>query len=136
MARFISSRKSKFMGRLGFRVLPSGFTVLDDPRLDRLDERPLMGHWKIDDEGVPSGETLLVEDGRLKSLLVTRTPLKKVREPNGHARTGSRGEKSPALGNLLVTCEEPVPEALKKYQYDVERPALDGIVDQIGSSRR
>ncbi len=55
---------SAFAGRIGERVAAPGCTVVDDGTLH--DRR---GSLTVDDEGTPSGETVLIEDGILKGYM-------------------------------------------------------------------
>jgi TldD protein len=58
---------SAFSGRIGERVAAAGVTVVDDGSL--VDRR---GSLSIDDEGTPTGETILIEDGILKAYMQDR----------------------------------------------------------------
>jgi TldD protein len=58
---------SAFSGRIGQRVAAPGVTVVDDGSLA---ER--RGSLSIDDEGTPTGETVLIEDGILKAYMQDR----------------------------------------------------------------
>ena len=58
---------SAFSGRLGERVAASGVTVVDNGRLP--DRR---GSLTVDDEGTPTHETVLIENGILKGYLQDR----------------------------------------------------------------
>ena len=58
---------SAFSGRIGQRVAAAGVTVVDDGSI--ADRR---GSLSIDDEGTPTGETVLIEDGILKCYMQDR----------------------------------------------------------------
>ncbi|MXP26287.1 metalloprotease TldD [Altererythrobacter indicus] len=58
---------SAFSGRVGEQVAASGVTVVDDGSIH--DRR---GSLSIDDEGTPTGETVLIEDGILKGYMQDR----------------------------------------------------------------
>ena len=58
---------SAFSGRIGERVAAPGVTVVDDGAIH--DRR---GSLSIDDEGTPTGETVLIEDGILKGYMQDR----------------------------------------------------------------
>ena len=58
---------SAFSGRIGERVAAPGVTVVDDGSI--LDRR---GSLTIDDEGTPTRETILIEDGILKGYMQDR----------------------------------------------------------------
>ncbi len=77
-----------FLTRIGNRVLPESFTVKDTPSLTEFERQPVGGAYVVDDEGMRAQDVTLVQDGRLKTLLTTRTPLKNLPRSNGHARGG------------------------------------------------
>ena len=58
---------SAFSGRIGERVGAPGITVVDDGSL-----AARRGSLSIDDEGTPTGETVLIEDGILKGYMQDR----------------------------------------------------------------
>ena len=58
---------SAFSGRIGEQVAARGVTVVDDGSIT--DRR---GSLTIDDEGTPTGETILIEDGFLKGYMQDR----------------------------------------------------------------
>ncbi|MBB4087177.1 MULTISPECIES: metalloprotease TldD [Sphingomonas] len=58
---------SAFSGRIGERVAAPGVTVVDDGSIQ--DRR---GSLSIDDEGTPTAETILIEDGILKGYMQDR----------------------------------------------------------------
>jgi predicted Zn-dependent protease len=91
--------------KLGKRILPADFTVVDDPTLAVRDGTPLLGHYAVDDEGIAAERTLLVEDGRLKTFLMSRTPREGVARSNGHGRSGLIGWAKGRVGNLMVTAK-------------------------------
>lgn len=74
--------------RVGLRVLPKGFSVVDDPGLTKWDGTALLGGYEIDDEGVRAERVELIQNGILRNLLMSRTPSKEFRTPNGHGRYG------------------------------------------------
>jgi len=58
---------SAFSGRIGERVGAPGITVVDDGSIPNR-----RGSLSIDDEGTPTGETILIEDGILKGYMQDR----------------------------------------------------------------
>jgi hypothetical protein len=103
--------------RLGARVMPEGFDLTDNPRLERFGNIALLGSYQIDYEGVPSREIKLVEGGKLTNLLATRTPTVHTK-----ASTGSDRGMGPAPGNLLLTASQAVTkEQLRKELLRVAR---------------
>ena len=76
---------SAFSGRIGDRVAASGVTVVDDGAMDRR-----RGSLTIDDEGTPTGRTVLIEDGILKGYLQDRLNARLMgMEPTGNGRRQS-----------------------------------------------
>ncbi|WP_394270257.1 metalloprotease TldD [Qipengyuania sp.] len=73
---------SAFAGRLGQRVAAPGVTVIDDGSIA---ER--RGSLTIDDEGTPTRETVLIEDGILKGYMQDRLNARLMGvEPTGNGR--------------------------------------------------
>ena len=64
---FNRKKTSAFAGLMGERVAAPGVTVIDDGTMP--EER---GSLTIDDEGTPTGETVLIEDGILKGYMQDR----------------------------------------------------------------
>lgn len=76
---------SAFSGRIGERVAAAGVTVIDDGSLT--DRR---GSLSIDDEGTPTGETVLIEDGILKGYMQDRLNARLMgTQPTGNGRRES-----------------------------------------------
>jgi len=73
---------SAFAGRLGERVAAKGVTVVDDGSIPGR-----RGSLSIDDEGTPTGETVLIEDGVLKGYMQDRLNARLMGvEPTGNGR--------------------------------------------------
>lgn len=101
--------------RMGQLVLPRGASLVDDPALTRLGSSPLLGGYVVDDEGTRAERVVLVDDGKLVSLLSGRTPGKKVKRSNGHARGPLGFDMRPAPSNLVLASRKGVgPAALQK----------------------
>jgi TldD protein len=76
---------SAFSGRIGERVASPGVTVVDDGAM--LQRR---GSLTIDDEGTPTGRTVLIEDGILKGYMQDRLNARLMgMEPTGNGRRES-----------------------------------------------
>jgi TldD protein len=97
--------ESRLSRKLGRRILPRGVTVVDDPTLTLYEGAPLLGHYAVDDEGVPAERVSLVEDGRLVSFLMSRTPREGLLRSNGHGRSGLTGWARGHAANLLLTAK-------------------------------
>ena len=88
--------------RIGSRVMPEGFDLTDNPGARIAGATALMGSFGFDDEGVATRETKLVENGRLQTLLSTRTPTQQTKLSSGNARA-----VGPAPWNLFLTAKQP-----------------------------
>ena len=111
------SQNSELDGRVGARVLPDTFDVVDDPTQKEWRGRALFGSYTVDREGVAPKPLRLVEKGVLKNFLLTRQPVRGFEGSNGHARLpGSFGASAAGIGNLFVSTSQPVPVAELKKQ--------------------
>jgi TldD protein len=76
---------SAFSGRVGQRVAAPGVTVVDNGAMEAR-----RGSLSIDDEGTPTGETILIEDGILKGYMQDRLNARLMGvEPTGNGRRES-----------------------------------------------
>jgi hypothetical protein len=101
-----------FDGRIGSRVLPTAFTVVDDPAQRDWRGHPLLGHYTVDSEGVVPAPLTVIEKGVLKTLMATRQPCKDAAATNGRARLpGGFGARMAAISNLFVQSSEGVSAA-------------------------
>jgi len=107
---------SELEGRIGARVLPDSFDVVDDPTQKEWHGRSLFGTYEVDREGIAPKPLHLVEKGLLKGYLLTRQPVRGYEGSNGRARMpGSYGASGAGVSNLIVTSSQAVPVAeLKK----------------------
>jgi TldD protein len=88
----------------GLRVMSTNLSIIDDPTTSQLSGKPVIGGYKIDDEGVAAQKVEVVKAGMLKSLLTSRTPSQKGAVSNGHARrTTDGGMFHGSATNLLIT---------------------------------
>jgi predicted Zn-dependent protease len=87
-----------FLDKIGARVLPEFLSLSDNPTLHEYQNRHLAGFSKMDEDGVPSHEVKLVDNGILKTLLASRDPVRGI-----DRSTGSRhaGQASPS--NVIMT---------------------------------
>jgi hypothetical protein len=111
-----SVQPSELEGRIGARVLPDSFEVVDDPTQKEWRGRPLFGHYEVDREAVSVKPLRLIEKGVLKGYYLTRQPVRGFEGSNGHARLpGNFGASTATIGNLFVNAADGVPVAeLKK----------------------
>ncbi len=98
--------ESKLASRLNRRVLPSFFTVMDDPTQKTYEKHQLIGSYEVDDQGVLARPVTLIERGILKKLLMSRRPRKEIAQSNGHGRAMQIGSPDVQIGNLFVQATE------------------------------
>ena len=112
---------SELEGRIGARVLPDSFDVVDDPTVKEWHGHPLFGYYEVDREGVIPKPLHLVEKGLLKGYLLTRQPVRGFEGSNGRARMpGNYGADAAGISNLLVTTSDTTPAGdLKKKLLDL-----------------
>ncbi|MYD98245.1 MAG: hypothetical protein F4X98_12800 [Gammaproteobacteria bacterium] len=84
-----------FLDKIGARVMARTLNLRDDPTLRG---NGFAGGFPVDDEGVPTRVTTLVENGILKTLLTTRNPIEGV-----DGSTGSYRGFGPVPSNLILT---------------------------------
>jgi TldD protein len=81
---------SAFSGKIGQRVAAPGVTVVDDGTLLGVNGQGRRGSLSIDDEGTPTSETVLIEDGILKGYMQDRLNARLMGvEPTGNGRRES-----------------------------------------------
>jgi TldD protein len=112
---------SELEGRIGSRILPESFSVVDDPTLKEWKGHRLFGTTLVDEEGVEAKPLTLVTKGVLKSYLLTRQPVRGFPKTNGRARLqGSYGNTVAGITNMIVESNETVAHAeLKAKMIDM-----------------
>lgn len=100
--------RTEWSSKIGQKVAAATLSIVDDPTAaagGTGGKTPLWGAYRADDEGVPARKVTLVEKGRLRALLMTRTPSKEIGHSNGHARATAFGPPTARPGNLIVRAE-------------------------------
>ena len=100
-----------FSTMIGKRVLPVFLDMVDDPTAQSLGGVPLSGHYYIDDEAVPARRTQLVERGKLRGFLLSRSAVLPFKNSNGHGRRERGNQVVARQGNLIVTSRKTIPDA-------------------------
>lgn len=85
-----AGQNNPFLDKLGARVLPRFLSIIDDPTVETHNRVSLLGGYKVDNDGVPAGETRVVERGILKTLLASRNPVSGVLNSTGNRRGPAR----------------------------------------------
>ena len=111
--------RSEWSGKLDSRVLPATVSLVDDPTAKDFKGTPLIGGYAVDQEGVPAQKVDIVENGKLKSLLMSRRPGPEFDKSNGHGRSAFLSDAKPTMSNLIFSSSETVSqEELKKKFLD------------------
>jgi TldD protein len=111
--------RSDWSGKVGTRVLPASVTLMDNPAATDYHGALLVGGYAIDQEGVAGDKVTLVDEGKLKNLLMSRRPGPDFGNSNGHGRSAFLADTKPVMSNLFFSSSEAVSkEELKKKFLD------------------
>lgn len=91
-----------FKEKIGQLVLNKNLSVIFDPTLKEFQGKPLNGFYRYDDEGVKGQRVVVVDNGILKTFLMSRTPLESVKTSNGHGRADASSDPVSRQSNLIV----------------------------------
>lgn len=91
-----------FKSKLQEQVLPKSLSVIFDPTLPKFNGQALNGHYQYDDEGVLGQKVKVVENGILKTFLMSRTPIENLATSNGHGRAQAGAEAVSRQSNLII----------------------------------
>jgi predicted Zn-dependent protease len=100
-----------FSASVGKAVLPEFLSVTFDPTRKSEGRTSLFGWYDFDSEGVPARPVAVVEQGILKTFLMSRTPAPGLEQSNGHGRTQPGFEVVSRQSNLLVSSTKRAPMA-------------------------
>lgn len=92
-----------FEKKIGLRILPRSFQVVDDPGPQFYEGTIAAGAFRYDDEAVKPTKVSLVEKGILKTLLAGRAPTRKIKQSTGHARSAGFGDPRANIGCLYIS---------------------------------
>ena len=114
-----------FTKMLGQQVLPDFISVEFDPTRQRYDDTDLNGYYEYDDEGVKARPVRVVEDGKLKTFLLSRSPVGEFQHSNGHGRRQPGFEVVSRQSNLIVESSRRVSNAelREKLVEEIKRQA-------------
>jgi len=102
------SEGQTFTKMLGQKVLPDFINVDFDPTIRQYKGTDLIGYYDYDDEGVKARPVKVVEDGVLKTFLLSRSPVGQFHESNGHGRRQPGYEVVSRQSNLIVESSKQV----------------------------
>jgi predicted Zn-dependent protease len=122
-----------FKKKVGELVLPEDFNITFDPQLKNYRNLVLSGNYVFDDEGIRGQNVKIVENGVLRSFLMSRTPIEGFPNSNGHGRAmiyyscvtrqsnmfveSSKAKTNQELRNLLI---EEAKRTNKAYGYIID----------------
>lgn len=98
-----------FAKKIGKEVLPSFLSIVDDPSKRQFNSIDLNGFFEFDDECVPAQPARLVENGILKTFLMSRSPTRGFTKSNGHGRRQPGAKVVSRMGNTIVESTKQVP---------------------------
>ena len=108
-----------FTKDIGKEVLPTFLSVADDPTVTTFGSTWLSGSYEYDDEGQKARRVDLIDDGVLKTFLMSRLPIASFAASNGHGRAQTGRVPTGRQGNLIVTSTKTEPESeLRKQLID------------------
>ena len=96
------SEGQTFTKSVGEKILPDFLSVTFDPHAARAAGVDLNGWYEYDDEGVLGKPVKAVENGVLKSFLMSRSPIDGFDHSNGHGRRQPGLEVVSRQSNLIV----------------------------------
>ena len=105
------SEGQTFTKSVGTKVLPDFLSVVFDPTRRKAGGVDLNGWYDYDDEGVKARPVTVVDNGVLKTFLMSRSPIQGFDHSNGHGRRQPGLEVVSRQSNLIVESSNAVPEA-------------------------
>jgi predicted Zn-dependent protease len=108
-----------FTKSVNMPVLPNFLSVVFDATQTHYQDYPLFGAYNYDDEGIKARRVPLVENGILKTFLMSRSPIAGFPQSNGHGRRSPGYEVVSRQSNLFVESTKKVSDAdLRKMLID------------------
>jgi len=105
------SEGQTFTKSVGTKVLPDFLSVVFDPTRRKVGDIDLFGWYDYDDEGVKARPVVAVENGVLKTFLMSRSPIKGFDSSNSHGRRQPGYEVVSRQSNLIVQSTKAVSDA-------------------------
>jgi predicted Zn-dependent protease len=105
------SEGQTFTKSVGTKVLPDFLSVVFDPTRRKIGPVDLNGWYDYDDEGVKARPVTVVDQGVLKTFLMSRSPIRGFDHSNGHGRRQPGYEVVSRQSNLIVESSNAVTEA-------------------------
>ncbi|MDP2207444.1 MAG: TldD/PmbA family protein [Bacteroidota bacterium] len=102
------SEGQTFKKKVGELVLPPQMSVIFDPSIKSHNGVDLNGYYIYDDEGMKGEKVAVIENGILKNFLMSRSPIDKFPNSNGHGRAQSGYKTVSRQSNLILTTINPL----------------------------
>jgi len=118
------SEGQTFTKSVGTKVLPDFLSVVFDPTRRKVGNEDLFGWYDYDDEGVKARPVVAVENGVLKTFLMSRSPIHGFDSSNGHGRRQPGYDVVSRQSNLIVQSAKAVSET------ELRRMLIDEIKRQ------
>ena len=96
-----------FKRMVGEYVLPPTLSVFDDPTMRQYRGQDLNGFYVFDDQGVRGERVTVVENGILRSFLMSRTPIDGFPRSTGHGRAEMGFDPDSRQSNLIISTSDP-----------------------------
>jgi TldD protein len=103
------SEGQTFAKKVNQKILPDFISVFDDPTLSEFNGEFLRGHYLYDDQGVKTEKVTVVDNGVLKSFLMSRSPVRGFPVSNAHGRKQAGRSVVSRQGNLMVRSTKELP---------------------------
>ena len=97
-----------FAKSIGQPVLPPFLSVVFDPTRRAIGGVDLSGWYAYDDQGLKARPVTVVDDGILRTFLMSRTPVRGIEHSNGHGRAQPGYEPVARQSNLIVESKKQV----------------------------
>jgi predicted Zn-dependent protease len=104
------SEGQTFARSVGTKILPEFLSIIFDPTRRQFQGQDLNGYYLFDDEGVKARPVVVVENGVLKTFLMSRSPVRGFPRSNGHGRRAPGFEVVSRQSNMFVESAQKVPE--------------------------
>ncbi len=111
IARKTNRKGQTFTKSVGQPVLPDFLSVIFDPTRAEFQGTSLNGFYLYDDEGVKARPVTVVDNGILKTFLMSRSPIQGFAQSNGHGRRAAGAEVVSRQSNLFVESSKKVSDA-------------------------
>ncbi len=97
-----------FKKKVGEKVLNENLSIIFDPGISKYKNFFLNGAYKYDDQGQLGKRLVIVENGILRTFLMSRTPIEGYGNSNGHGRAQAGMQAASRQSNMFVESKKPL----------------------------